>query len=67
MNVDVSDSNMLMDEVKINLNMLCMLVLGEVDEEVDGADVVAIDKHAPGEGYETPEGDRATSSSQTPH
>jgi hypothetical protein len=41
---NVSDGNALMDEVKINLNMLCALVLDEFGGEVDGADVVTIDQ-----------------------
>lgn len=50
MNTDVPNSNALMDDVKIDLNMLHVLVLGEVDGEIDGAEVVAVDKCAPSEG-----------------
>lgn len=35
-----------MDEVKVDLNMLCALVLDGVDREVDSVDVVVIDKCA---------------------
>ena len=46
---DVSDGDALADEVEIDLNMLCALVLDGVGGEVDGADVVAVDEGAPGE------------------
>jgi hypothetical protein len=36
--------------VKINLNMLGALVLNEVDEEIDGANIVAVDKTGPRQG-----------------
>jgi hypothetical protein len=48
-NTDVPDNNALTDEVKIELNMLSVLVLDWVDKEVDGTDVDAIDKYTPGE------------------
>jgi hypothetical protein len=47
--MNVPDDNTLTDEVKIDLNMLHVLVLDWVDEGVDGIDVVAVDKCAPGE------------------
>lgn len=47
--MNVPDDNTITDEVKIDLNMLHVLVLDWVDEGVDGIDVVAVDKCAPGE------------------
>lgn len=44
-----TDSDALADEVKVDLDMLCTLVLDRVDREIDGADVVVVDKSAPGE------------------
>jgi hypothetical protein len=44
---NVSASNMLTDEVEINLNMLCALMLDEVDREVDSADIVIVDQSGP--------------------
>jgi hypothetical protein len=35
--------------VKVDLYMLCTLVLDRVDKEIDGADVVVVDKSAPSE------------------
>jgi hypothetical protein len=40
----------LVDKVKINLNMLGVLVLNRVGREVDNADVVAIDQSASWQG-----------------
>lgn len=50
MNTDIPDNNALTDEVKIDLNMLCVLVLNRVDREVGGIDVVAVDKSTYREG-----------------
>jgi hypothetical protein len=49
---DVEDTNVpvgnvLVNKVKINLNMLDALVLNRVGGEVDGADVVAVDQNGP--------------------
>jgi hypothetical protein len=41
---DVPDGNVLMDKVKINLNMLGVLVLNRVGGEVDGTDVVTVNQ-----------------------
>jgi hypothetical protein len=48
--VDISDSNMLTDEVNVNFDMLCVLMLEGVDRKVDrvdrkadGAGVIAVD------------------------
>lgn len=48
--MDISDSNMLTDEVNVNFNMLCVLMLegvdrkvDKVDRKVDGAGVIAVD------------------------
>jgi hypothetical protein len=40
---NIPDGNALTNKMKINLNMLGALVLNEVGEEVDGADIIAID------------------------
>jgi hypothetical protein len=45
--MNVPDGNALTDKVKINLNMLGMLVLNGVGREVDGGDVVAVDQSGP--------------------
>jgi hypothetical protein len=41
---NVLDGNVLVDKVKINLNMLGALVLNGVGGEVDDADVVAVNQ-----------------------
>jgi hypothetical protein len=43
-NPNVTGSHTLADEVQIDLHMLCALVLYGIGGEVDGADVVAVDK-----------------------
>jgi hypothetical protein len=44
---DIIDDNMFLDElVKVDLNILCTLVLNGVGGEVDGADVIAVDESA---------------------
>jgi hypothetical protein len=40
---DLTDGNLLSDEMKINLHMLRVLMLNGVGGEVHGADVVAVD------------------------
>jgi hypothetical protein len=44
---NVPDGNTLVDKVKINLNMLGVLMLNSVGGEVDSANIVAIDKSGP--------------------
>jgi hypothetical protein len=39
---DITDGNAFPDEVEVDLDMLCMLVLNGVGGELDGADVVAV-------------------------
>jgi hypothetical protein len=43
---NITDGNAFSDEVKVDLDMLCTLVLNEVGEEVDSADIIAVDKSA---------------------
>jgi hypothetical protein len=43
---DITDGNAFPDEVEVDLDMLCALVLNGVGGEVDGADIVAVDKSA---------------------
>jgi hypothetical protein len=45
--VDLADDDLLTNDVVINLNVICVLVFYGVGGEVDGVDVVTIDKHAP--------------------
>jgi hypothetical protein len=44
--VDLTDGNLLSDEIKINLHMLRALMLNGVGGEVHGADVVTVDESA---------------------
>jgi hypothetical protein len=44
---NVPDDNTLVDEVEINLNKLCALVLDGVGGEIDGVDVVTVDQSDP--------------------
>jgi hypothetical protein len=46
---NITNSDLLTNEVEINLNVLYALVLYEVGGEVDDADVVTIDKCALGQ------------------
>jgi hypothetical protein len=46
---DITNGDLLTNEVEINLNVLYALVLYEVGGEVDDADIVAIDKCALGQ------------------
>jgi hypothetical protein len=41
---EITDGNSFLDEVEVDLNMLCTLVLNEVSGEVDGADIVIVDR-----------------------
>jgi hypothetical protein len=41
--VDITDGNAFPNEVEVDLNIFCMLMLNGVGEEVDGADVIAVD------------------------
>jgi hypothetical protein len=43
---DLTDGNLLSDKMKINLHMLCALMLNGVGGEVHGTDVVAVDESA---------------------
>jgi hypothetical protein len=43
---DLTDCDLLPDEVKINLDMLGALMLNRVGGEVHGTDVVAVDERA---------------------
>jgi hypothetical protein len=43
---DITDGNAFPDEVEVNLDMLCALMLNGVGGEVDSADVVAVDESA---------------------
>jgi hypothetical protein len=43
---DITDGNAFPNEVEVDLDMLCTLVLNGVGGEVDGADVVAVDENA---------------------
>jgi hypothetical protein len=43
---DITDGTVFPDEVNVDLDMLCTLVLNEIGKEVDGADVVTIDESA---------------------
>jgi hypothetical protein len=41
---DLTDGNLLSDEMKINLHMLCALILNGVGGEIHNADVVTVDE-----------------------
>jgi hypothetical protein len=43
---DITDGNAFPNDVEVDLNILCTLVLNGVGGEVDGADVVIVDKSA---------------------
>jgi hypothetical protein len=47
---NISNGDALADEVEINLNILCALMLGGVGGEVGSADVVAADEGNPRQG-----------------
>jgi hypothetical protein len=44
---DLTDGNILLDKMKINLHMIGALMLNGVDGELHGADIVAVDEGAP--------------------
>jgi hypothetical protein len=43
---DITDGEAFSNEVEVDLDMLCTLVLNEVGGEVDGVDIVTVDKSA---------------------
>jgi hypothetical protein len=43
-NANFPNGDLVTDEVEINLNMLCVLVLNWVGRQVDDTDIVTIDK-----------------------
>jgi hypothetical protein len=43
---DITDGNMFLDEVEVDLDMLCALVLNGVGREVGDADVITVDESA---------------------
>jgi hypothetical protein len=45
--VNLTDSNFLLDKMKINLHMLGTVMLNRVDREVHDADIIAVDEGAP--------------------
>jgi hypothetical protein len=45
--VDLTDGDLFSDEVKINLHMICALVLNGVVGEVHGTYVVTVDERTP--------------------
>jgi hypothetical protein len=47
---NISNGNTLTDNVKIDLNMLGALVLNNIDGEVDGINIVAVDQSGPRQG-----------------
>lgn len=49
MNTNVADSHTLTDEVEIDLNMLCLLVLDGVGGEINGVDIVVVDEGVVGD------------------
>jgi hypothetical protein len=40
---DITNGNMFSNEMEVNLDMLCMLVLNGVGGEVDSANIVTLD------------------------
>jgi hypothetical protein len=44
---NISNGDMLADEVEVNLDMLCALMLNGVGGKVDSANVIAVDQGAP--------------------
>jgi hypothetical protein len=43
---DITDGNAFADKVKVDLDMLCTLVLNNIGGEVDSTDVITVDKSA---------------------
>jgi hypothetical protein len=52
---NIINGNTLADEVEVDLNMLCLLVLGRVGGEVNDVDVVTIDEVGAGDRTKAPE------------
>lgn len=52
---NIINGNELADEVEVDLNMLCLLVLGRVGGEVNDVDVVTIDEVGAGDRTKAPE------------
>jgi hypothetical protein len=46
---NITNSNTLVDEVEIDLNMLCLLVLDGVGGEINGVDIVVVDEGVVGD------------------
>jgi hypothetical protein len=44
--VDITDGNVFLDEVEVDLDMLCTLMLNGVGGEVDGANFVIVKESA---------------------
>lgn len=55
MDTNIINGNTLADEVEVDLNMLCLLVLGRVGGEVNDVDVVTIDEGGAGDRTKAPE------------
>jgi hypothetical protein len=55
MDTNIINGNTLADEVEVDLNMLCLLVLGRVGGEVNDVDVVTIDEVGAGDRTKAPE------------
>jgi hypothetical protein len=45
-NVNFPNGDLVTNEVEINFNMLRILMLNEVERQVDGTDIVVINKYA---------------------
>jgi hypothetical protein len=43
---DITNGNAFSNEVEVDLDMLCVLVLNGVGGEVDGADIIVVDESA---------------------
>jgi hypothetical protein len=48
-NTNFSNGDLVTDKVEINLNMLCVLMLDGVGCQLDGTDIIGIDKCAAGQ------------------
>jgi hypothetical protein len=46
LDADITDDNKFPDEVEVDLDMLCTLMLNGVGGEVDGADIITEDESA---------------------
>jgi hypothetical protein len=47
---NLSQSNLVMDEVNVNLDMLCATVMDRVSCHIDSANIVAVDNSRLGDG-----------------